>query len=86
MPNHQENIGGPPTAEVIALARARKAAFEAAFHRNVSVRIAVGLCCPRCGRKMRASDLDASDLDKNDLHVALVCQGCHQDVLAIEER
>jgi len=76
MPIHhqKQKIGTHATAKVMP-------AFETVYHRDVSVRIVGDLCCPRCGRRMRASDLD-----RNDLRVALTCQGCHDDIMVIEER
>jgi hypothetical protein len=73
--SHQKQlIGDHATAKIMP-------AFDTVYHRDVSVRIAGDLCCPRCGRRMRASDLD-----RNDRCVALTCQGCHDDIMVIEAR
>jgi hypothetical protein len=47
---------------------------------GVTVRLAAGIRC-RCGREIQATDFD---VDVVDLHVHAICQGCHQDVLAVD--
>jgi hypothetical protein len=47
---------------------------------GVTVRLAAGIRC-RCGREIQASDFD---VDVVDLRVHAICQGCHQDVLAVD--
>ena len=47
---------------------------------NRQVRLARSLPCPHCGRELRASDVV---IGAN--HTALICDGCHQDVVTIEQ-
>jgi hypothetical protein len=47
---------------------------------GVTVRLTAGIRC-RCGREIQASDFD---VDVVDLRVHAICQGCHQDVLAVD--
>jgi hypothetical protein len=45
---------------------------------GVEVRLAADVRC-RCGRELKPCDFDVVGL-----HVHAICQGCHQDVVAID--
>jgi hypothetical protein len=40
-----------------------------------------GLFCPRCGRELRATDIDLDRLSET-----LICRGCHADIARVERR
>ena len=54
-----------------------------AFHLDAAVRLVAGVHCPNCATELRACDVIT---DAASDRAALICSGCHRDILAIEPK